>query len=440
MQTGDKTQLVDDREKLEHVIWQEQEAAISSSLGDLGHSYRQFRSQLLDYASLMGREESSSPHTNKGGMPGSETSKFLDRLLKVFDGPISIENFHQTAAKVLTEYLSADPFFLKQPTWFEDHLQSTRDSMYFVAGGKISHAIEKIETLLSKQLSRQTMNLLYLYEEEEVSFLIREKRMKGFKLLMETDRYIKMDLDTQIRQLQVQRREIYEQSNFLKLPKQSAKTPFNVRLSSEDFMTEFLNAFAEKRDYVYVLFEEKMVELLIDEIFKYHKHSKLNTLLEHLDNLPHLLYSKDYSFAVDRYLTNSIVKGSRYISNKKTQSLIVDPNLISRNLLETICDYQQTNPLQLQKFASTQYYDNITISTVSLDVLYNSFTVNPPSVLLVLKNLSGAYLEDVDNAENIYYSNPLDTGFHTLTCLVRLLNKELGKNFLGTKAGSIITA
>lgn len=418
-----------------HGLARDQEDEITQALGSLGKVFNLYRGQLDEYVSHEIKDEWGAQMMAKN-LGIDEQTHLLNRFSKLFENPASLEAFHKKAISTTSDFMAKDPDFFVEDDPLIAEQESMIEKINIVTGDKIQHMMVKISERLNKKLESLSLSLVRLYEEEEMELIVKEKRVRGLKKLMAQGRYVKMDLQNQIKNAEKKRREIMEALTYMTDPNPSKTVSRNT---AEDYLSEYLKKYSDKKDLIYTLFEDNMLDYMVDEITEFYKTHTMSTFQEHLKILPYTLYLRDYSFCVDRYFTNFMVKGSCYIGSKKSHSHIREEGLLSVNMMEQVCRYLGENPHQLQKYASNQSFDNITIALDTIDVLYCSYTCLPPRFLLAIKNLFGAYMDEVDNADNLVYENPLDIPMTLLKRLGGQLRSDVMKGVFGPNPTSIIT-
>ena len=413
----------------------DQEDEITLALNGLGKMFNLYRGQLDEYVIGKTKDEWGNQMIAKN-LGVDEQTHLLNRFSKLFQNPSSIELFHKKAVGLTSDFLAKDPDFFSEEDPLVDEQESLIKKLNIVTGDKIQHMMVKISERLSKKLESLSLALIRLYEEEELEMIIKERRVRGLKKLMAQGRYIKMDLQNQIKNAEIKRKEIMEALTYMTDPNPSNSASRN---SAEDYLSEYLKKYSDKKDLIYTLFEDNMLDYMVDDITEFYKTNRMNTFQEHLKILPYTLYLRDYAFSVDRYFTNFMVKGSCYISSKKSLSHTREDGLISINMLEQVCRFMSGNPHNLQKYASNQSFDNITVALDTIDILYCSYTCLPPKLLLSIKNLFGAYMDEVDNSDNLVYENPLDIPLTLMKRLGEQLRKDVINGVFGSSRTSIVT-
>jgi hypothetical protein len=419
-----------------HPVTREQEGELTNSLSTLAAVFNMYRGQLGEYIATNTKDDWGSQMVAKG-LGIDEKTNLLTRFSKLYENPASIELFHKTSMGTFASFLEKDPDFIQEEDELTTEQRNVASSLNFLAGDKIQHMMSKISDHLGRELERLSLVLVRLYEEEELELIIQEKRVRGLKKFMRQARYLKMDIQAQIKATEAERRDILEALTYMTDPNPSGAIS---RDTAEDYLGDYLKKYADKKDFVYTLFEDHLLDFLASRIKTFYKEHSLKAFQSYVKTAPYTLYLRDYSFAVDRYLTNFLVKGSHYIASKKAQSHQHDDSLLSVNLMEAVCRYSTANPHRLLKYASNHAFDNFTVASDSLDYLYHSYTSSPPKVLLIVKNLFGAYLDEVDNADNLVYENPLDIGISLLRNLSPQLRNDIAGGVFGDMATSIITA
>jgi hypothetical protein len=419
-----------------HLVSREQEEELGAALGTLGKVFNLYRAQLGELIASKTKDEWGPQMVTKGLGIDEQTNLFT-RFSKLFENPASIELFHKKAISTFADFLDKDPDFIKET----DHLVEEQDKITKkvndLAGDKIQHMMIKISGYLTRELERLSLVLIRLYEEEELDMIIQEKRIRGVKKFMRQARYIKMDIQSQIKVIEAERRDVLEALTYMTDPNPTGTV---TRDTAEDYLTEYLKKYADKKDFVYTLFEDNLLDYLARQITTSYKEHSMKAFSSYLSMLPYTMYLRDYSFAVDRYMTNFLVKGSCYISSKKAASHQRSEGLLSVNLLEQICRFSTANPHGLLKYASNHSFDNLTVAADTVDIIYPSYTCAPPKVILVIKNLFGAYLDEVDNSDNLVYENSLDIPLTLLRNVGQELRADVVRGVFGGMPTSIITA
>jgi hypothetical protein len=419
-----------------HSVSREQEAELTNTLSALGSVFNLYRGQLGEYIASNTKDDWGAQMVSKG-LGIDERTNLLTRFSKLFENPATIEHFHRTGVGAFASFLDKDPDFILEDDEMLAEQRSVAASLGFLAGDKIQHMMAKISKHLSRELERLSLVLVRLYEEEELDLIIQEKRIRGLKKFMRQSRYLKMDIQAQIRATEAERKDVLEALTYMTDPNPTGVTS---RDTAEDYLGDYLKRYADKKDYVYTLFEDHLLDYITSSIKTFYKEHSLKAFEAYVKTAPYSLYLRDYSFAVDRYFTNFMVKGSSFIASKKGQSHQVDDTLLSQNFLECVCRYSKGNPHKYLKYASNHVFDNLTMSAASMDYLYHSYTCSPPKVLLVLKNLAGAFLDEVDNSDNLVYENPLDVGLSILKSICPQFRDDVASGVFGDLATSIITA
>jgi hypothetical protein len=417
-----------------NLVNREQEEELNVAIGDLGRIYNLYRKQLSELQQHLTKDEWAQVLSSKG-LPLDDQNFLLGKFTKLHENPMNLESFHRTTATVLSDFLGSNTDFLTNSDPLKELERETKSRLDILAGDKIYSLLNQICLQIRQELERKSMNLLFLYEEEELSMLIKEKRLRGLRRFLMQDRYVKMDIPTQIKILENERRELIWIESQLRVEDIEWDT------SNDEFLAEWLRKHSDCKELVYSLFEDRIICLLLELSTDTYKTGSLKSFLSQMPALSNLIYLRDYSFSIDRYFTNFLVKGSSYISNKKTLSNIKDDGLISINFLEHLCDFNGDNATHnFLKFNSNQYFDNLTIAADTLDILYHSYTTNSPKILLMIKNLFGSYMDEVDNSDNLVYDNPLDVSLDMLYSIGKRLNSQLMQGVFGTNMHSIITA
>ena len=419
---------------MKYSLSKDQEEDLNNALGNLGKAYNLYRQKVTEEISSFTKDEWASQLQAKK-LPPDEMSSLYKKVGKLYENPSGLEHFHRTVANSLSRFLEAPVDYIEEKDHLKEYEQELASELNLVTGDKIKLTMNMLRKHLKRELERVTISLILLYEEEEQSLLMKEKRIKGLLRHMKQERYLSMNLQSQIKMLETHRKDLIEHLSFFTLPDSVVQT------KHEDFLEEFLKVYTDNKDYIYSIYEDRLVDLLIEQVLRNYKEASLNLFIFNVKQLSFQMYLRDYAFTVDRYFTNALVKGSKYISNKKTMSNIEDGNLISVNMMEKICNYSTTNfPHRLIKYSSNQYFDNVTLSSASFDIIYNCFTCGFPRMILFLKNLYGSFLDEVDNSDNLTYDNPLDVSMSILFSLKDKLKKTIFEGVFGPNQKSIITS
>ena len=412
----------------------EQEEELGNALGHLGKVYNVYRGKLGEAISQHSKDDWAGQLKSKG-FPLDDSTLMYQKIAKLHESPLSLEHFHKSVSAAMAGFLGKPLDLIADSDPVEEYERRLRSEVRFVAGDKIKASMCSIRDHLKRELDRATMTLLLLYEDEENSLVMKEKRIKGLLKYMKHERYVNMDLATQIAALEEHRRDLTRLLAYFALPRQV------LDQRHEDFLEEFLRVYGDSKDFIYSAFEDRLIDVLIDDVLSAYKQSSFKAFVYSARMASYKLYARDFSFTLDRYFTGFLVKGSSYISNKKAMSHISDPSLISCNLLEAVCGPPAAlRREELVKYSSNQYFDNLTISPLALDAIYHSYACNPPKVILMLKNLFGAFLDEVDNSDNLVYDNPLEAAMSILFSLRRTLRDDLFSGAFGPSQRSIITA
>jgi hypothetical protein len=413
-------------------IQNQKEDELIPSITNLSQYFGKYRKSLGDYITRLTRED---PEIFKGlNDKGAAHEKKLlfGKFAKQFESPLNLEEFYRTAMATATRHLSSPTSFLvdqeeKSKDWLEGHLQSGKED-------KVREMVVAVNQYLRREIERLSLNLLELYRRKEQTYYMKEKKQEDLRRLMRNDRFVKMNLERQVEQLERTRRGLIEALVYLNLSEETLQ-----ETNSEGFLSDLLTKYLDKKDFVIGMLEDKLLDLLINEVVSHYKQSQIISFNSYCQCLANLLYFKKFSFSVDKYLTNCFVKGSFYISNKKSSSFIRDPNLISLNLMEQVCDFSGKNPHSLTKYASNYMFDNLTISRDSIDGIYHSFAFNHSKTVLIIKNLMEAFLDEVDNTEHLTYENPFDSMIHFLSTVKDKVTKDLFSDVFGDDMKSVIT-
>ena len=81
-------------------------------------------------------------------------------------------------------------------------------------------------------------------------------------------------------------------------------------------------------------------------------------------------------------------------------------------------------------YRSNSFFDNVSISQETLDVIYHSFTQNCPKIALILKNLEGNFIDEIDVFEDLIIEACFESRMSALTELCREFSPEIQDNFV----------
>jgi hypothetical protein len=413
-------------------IQNQKEAELTPSIGNLSQYFGKYRKSLGDYITRLTREDPEIFKAVNSKGAAQEKKLLFGKFAKEFESPLNIEGFYRAMMSTVTRHLSSPTSFLvdkleKPQEIFQRHLQSGKED-------KVKEMVCEVNQYLRRDIERLSLNLLELYRRKEQTYYMKEKKQEDLRRLMRNERFVKMNLERQIEQFEKTRKGLVEALVYLNVSQETEQEK-----AGEDFLSDLLTKYLDKKDFVIALLEDKLLDLLINEVVSHYKQSQIIAFNSSCQCLSNLLFFKRFSFSVDRYLTNCFVKGSYYIANKRSSSFIRDPNLISTNMMEQICDFSGKNPHCLTKYASNYVFDNLTISRDSIDSIYHSFTFSHPKTVLIIKNLMDAFLDEVDNTEHLTYENPFDSLIHFVWTIKDKVTKDLFSDVFGDDMKSVIT-
>jgi hypothetical protein len=110
---------------------------------------------------------------------------------------------------------------------------------------------------------------------------------------------------------------------------------------------------------------------------------------------------------------------------------------INANYIETLHDmlvpqtttpesyYDRGGERPFLKYKSNKYFDNVSMSKLSLNILYNSYRKNCPKIILILKSLEKLYVEEIDNFEEVVTENIYDLYINTLLDIGANMNEDI---------------
>jgi hypothetical protein len=145
----------------------------------------------------------------------------------------------------------------------EGHLQSGKED-------KVREMVAAVNQYLRREIERLSLNLLELYRRKEQTYYMKEKKQEDLRRLMRNDRFVKMNLERQVEQLERTRRGLIEALVYLNLSEETLQ-----ETNSEGFLSDLLTKYLDKKDFVIGMLEDKLLDLLINEVVSHYKQSQI---------------------------------------------------------------------------------------------------------------------------------------------------------------------
>ena len=213
----------------------------------------------------------------------------------------------------------------------------------------------------------------------------------------------------------------------------------NVPNGCNKTLTNYLKLSTEKPDACLDNFIDAFLEnhLLPETLSKYKTH-RLATFFNNCDLLSEALYAKDFCSTPRKMWTSFYVYNTWKVPtksmnvNKKSSRPAINANYIETLhdlLLPQTCNpesyYDRGGERPFLKYKSNKYFDNVSMSPLSLNILYNSYRKNCPKIILILKSLEKLYVEEIDNFEEVVTENIYDLYINTLLDIGANMNEDI---------------
>jgi hypothetical protein len=204
-------------------------------------------------------------------------------------------------------------------------------------------------------------------------------------------------------------------------------------------LTDYLKLSTDKPDACLDKFINSFLEnhLLPETLSKY-KTQRLSTFFQNCDLLSEHLYAKHFCSTPTKMWTSFYVFNTWKVP---TKSMNVNKKCskpaINANYIETLHDmlvpqtttpesyYDRGGERPFVKYKSNKYFDNVSMSKLSLNILYNSYRKNCPKIILILKSLEKLYVEEIDNFEEVVTENIYDLYINTLLDIGANMNEDI---------------
>ena len=415
-----------------------------SQLENMNCNFLKYKHELRKYFSTCYKQDQEIQISNwTKRLPDDEINLMIKRLIPFVDGPDNMEAFHRLMIYVMRDYLGkkVKPFENE-----EEYYKTHRDiSEEFGGIGEFDNFLElnsEICDFLTKKIYKKTLEILLLYDREKrMRHLKKKKKMKFFVDLMNREKLgkSKMTLAEQIKKAEMERIELIKLYRIIKYEEiKPLKDGLDMGIGTKrgkykTNFARFLHMFKDRKDYVISLMEEYTISSLGSKILQEHKTYKLRALVNMMRTVPELLYSRDFSPGIRRYFTSFFIHGQKYVPPKNPKNTIQTSeekpvNLISHNFLSSII--KKTQVLDYKEFASNQYFDNLSISRESLTTYYHSYSMDFPKIILILKNLEGRFIDEIDVFEDLIFENQFESRVSALKELITDFSQTVSEGFI----------
>jgi len=395
------------------------------------------------FQSSFNREGGKKTHYSQK-IPKDNINELIDKLIPFIDNPTNVEAFHKLMVYSLGDYIRSDVNPLgdegeenRTADFLKDRLHnSSKEDTFF-------HLLDRVADYYQIVIERMTTQLIHLYDEKSRLNLNRLKKIVfilGSTKLTENQSNTKMSLDEQIKLIEDERQKAIELYKLLKIEKKP--TGCNTlsftqerHSKSTSYIEGYFQNLLDVKDYAISQIEESIVEYMKYKILSTEKNHKIEYLLGYMRNQPELLFAKDFSFSIRRYFTDLLVEGTKFVP-QKTSELQDTRNddkkvFLSFNFLGNLIE--KAHALDIQSYRSNSFFDNVSISTLSLNTIYHSFSDKWPQMILILKNLEGRFLDEVDVFEDLLYNNPYENKISAISEILKDFTLTISAGFLKPK-------
>lgn len=228
--------------------------------------------------------------------------------------------------------------------------------------------INDIGDFLLFKIQKKTIEIIHLCDEKRRGIFLKKKKINYIVKLMKTDKFgaVKMTVDEQLTKSIEERKKLIEMYSLLKFEsKKPLKDGLNLsNANSKHYRNSFsryLLNFKDRKDYIMCLLEDYAVDSVTHITLTRYKNHKLKTFLKSLRTIPEIIFSRDFSFGIQKYFTNFFIDGQNYNPTKSGRRKKVDESkFISINFMKEII--HKANCDKYLEFKSNQYFDNLGMS------------------------------------------------------------------------------
>ena len=174
-------------------------------------------------------------------------------------------------------------------------------------------------------------------------------------------------------------------------------------------------------------------QLILTSLNRY-KNYRLNNFVNVCDTISEYLFIKEFASTPKRMWSSFYVHGSwsvpsrSIVLQKKPKEKPINVNYIetlNEMLIYDDINKDNSDLRPFLKYRQNKYFDNCSISKISLNILYNCFRRNCPKIVLEQKALDNFRLEEIDNFEEFIAENIYDLLISSLKDIGRNMNEDV---------------
>lgn len=475
-----------DPKKLFNFTHSEQDDELVSILEKLNSNFLKYKTEIRSYFQRCFQGGTTEGlHSWSKNLPKDEINEVIKKLIPFVSSHENVESIHKIFSYSLQEYLSADIDPLSNSLEVSrTELLISEDLGTSIPRDNFLSLLENICGFLKTKIQRLTIQLVFLFEEEQQSEKMRFKKIVNLLAGMGRTKILtsKMGIQDQIKSIIQERQKIIDLYTLLKIDTNNSPLfELDVKLKnrSSNAIKDYFEAHNDLKDYAIVEIEEQSLNYLEEKILKETSHYKGDYVQEFIRVLPELLYARDYSYTATRHYTLSCVESDYFMpqkssedSNQKTSTLdqprnnskilgsspkiskperssspeknknTNNPNskqnnskkpeyYFTKNFMREVLS--KAGALKLLCYKSNSFFDNVSVSELSLDSLYHSYSFKTPKIVLILKNLQGNYIDEIDVFEDLIADCPYDSRISSVREICEDFSKEIRKDFIRPK-------